>query len=93
MDAARLVRAVHLTVERVAPGRYLVTGGAEPHEVTVDAAGTLRCACTDALVHRGAIGCKHTLAVRLMRADADVLEALRDVVPMPKRARRARVAR
>ena len=92
MDAARLARAAHLTVERVAPGRYLVTGGAEPHEVTVDTGGVWRCDCTDYAVH-GGIGCKHTLAVRLRRADADVLEALRDVVPMPKRARRARVAR
>ena len=93
MDPARLSRAVHLEVEEVGPRRYAVTGGASPHVVTVGGDGALRCDCTDYAVHGGAVGCKHVLAVRLRLADTDVLAALRQVVPMPKRSKRKVAAR
>ena len=93
MDTTRLTRAVFLEAHRVGPGRWIVTGGAEPHVVTMAEGGAFACDCRDHAVHGGVVGCKHTLRVRLARADTDVLEALREVVPMPKRARRARVAR
>jgi hypothetical protein len=88
MDAARLARAVHLSVEEVGPGRYVVTGGAEPHVVTIGEGGGFACDCRDAAVHGVALGCKHVLAVRLRLADGDVLASLREVVAMPKRSKR-----
>lgn len=86
MDAARLARAVYLDAHRVRPGRWVVTGGAEPHDVTVDAGGVWRCDCADFSLRAG-VGCKHVLRVRLTRADSDVIAALRELIPMPKRKR------
>ena len=82
MDAARVARAVHLTIDERAPGIFEVRGGAGVHTVDLGA-GT--CDCTDFAVHGGP--CKHLLAVRLRRGDAEALEALRAVVPMPSRKR------
>lgn len=84
MDTTRLARAVHLTVQRLEPGRYLVTGGSAPHHVTA-AGGALVCDCTDAAIGHE---CKHVLCVRLWRGDPDAIMALRALVAMPKRSRR-----
>jgi len=93
MDTFRLSRAVHLDVEELGAGAWGVSGGAEPHVVTMGEDGALSCDCTDYEMHRGAIGCKHVLAVRLRLADSDVLAALREVVTLPKRAKRKARAR
>jgi L-asparaginase II len=83
---------VHLDAEESAPGRYVVTGGAAPHEVTESATGTLACDCADAACRAG-IECKHVLRVKLMRADPAVMAALKDVVPPPNRSRQYRCRR
>jgi len=85
MDTARLARAVHLTAQRVARGRYVVTGGAGAHVVTVTESGAA-CDCADFSIRGGP--CKHIVACRLRRGDPSMLAALRDLVPMPRRQRR-----
>jgi hypothetical protein len=85
MDATRLARAIHLSVSRMGPGHYVVTGGAAEHTVRA-VAGALVCDCTDAAMHGGA-ECKHVLAVRLRRGDPEALTALRELVSVPKRPR------
>lgn len=79
----RLARAVYLHAEPLADGTWRVSGGAEPHAVNL-AAGT--CDCADFTVRGGP--CKHVAACRLRSGDPETLEALRAVVPMPRRARR-----
>ena len=86
IDAGRLSRAVWLDVKPVAPGRYLVTGGADSHLVEIDG-GYVRCDCADAIL-RGD-GCKHSLLTRLICGDPAVVAALRQLVPRPSRAVRA----
>lgn len=90
VDRPRLQRAAHLTVERLAPGQYRVSGGAGVHLVTILATGP-RCDCVDGQMHP-AVACKHRLAVALRRLPAPICAALRDVVPLPRRARRKAVA-
>jgi len=85
IEKARLARALYLTARRTASGRYTVTGGMAPHEVTVDGE-RLTCGCADASLRAG-VECKHALAVLLRRGNLDVLAALRELVPMPKRRR------
>ena len=82
----RLARALWLDVKPVAPGRYLVSGGADGHVVVVDG-GWVRCDCPDFAI-RGD-GCKHALACRLHSGDPTVVTALRMLVPRPTRAVRA----
>ena len=81
IDAGRLRRAVWLEVHPVAPGRYLVSGGADDHMVDISA-GWVRCDCPDAQLHGD--GCKHGLCVRLHNGDPEVVRALRQLVPNPK---------
>lgn len=80
MDAARVQRAVHLTVDDAGEGLYLVSGGAAAHVVNLEA-GT--CDCTDFAVHGGP--CKHLVACRLVTGDREALAMLREIVPLPKR--------
>ena len=80
IDLTRLARAVHLSVQPVAPGRFLVSGGADDHMVDVSG-GLVRCGCRDAQIHGD--GCKHGLAVRLNSGDPEVVRAMRQLVARP----------
>ena len=86
IDPRRLARAVWLSCQRVAPDRWLVTGGADDHLVVVDG-GLVRCGCIDS--QRSGENCEHSLAVRLSEGDRDVVRVLRRLVPRPLRAMRA----
>jgi hypothetical protein len=80
IDTGRLRRAVHLDVDRVPDGRFMVTGGSS-QAYTVDLDAVIPCTCVDSQMgYRGA--CKHVLACRLLLADPEVLRALRNVVPI-----------
>jgi hypothetical protein len=87
VDLGRLARAVHLDAERLTDGRWLVSGGAQPHIVDLDAGS---CDCADSAVRGGP--CKHLQRVRLALGDAAALERLRALVPLPTRARRGKAA-
>jgi hypothetical protein len=76
VDLARLQRAIHLDVKRLSDGRFLVAG---TERRVVDLAAAFPCECPDARIQGGP--CKHELAVRLQVGDADVLAALRSIVP------------
>lgn len=91
MDTTRLARAVHLDVTADGPGRWLVSGGREPHTVTGDAPDALTCDCTDAAMRPNEL-CKHRLRVLLALGNFDVVTALRALVPLPSRPRRSRGA-
>ena len=82
IDLTRLARAVHLSVQPVAPGRYLVSGGADDHMVDISA-GWVRWICASGQSHHGD-GCKHGLSVRLHHGDPEVVRALRQLVPNPR---------
>jgi hypothetical protein len=71
---------VHLAASRAEDATWRLTGGARPH--VVDQAG--RCDCADFVMRH--TDCKHVLAVRLAHGDAEVLAALRQLVPLPKRS-------
>jgi SWIM zinc finger len=83
LSLERLARACHLEAERQPDGAWRVSGGERTQ--LVDAA-VRECSCTDFGVRGGA--CKHILAVRLRLGDPETLEALRLLVPPPRRARR-----
>jgi hypothetical protein len=76
IDLDRLARAIHLDDVRCGYGT-MVSGGSLAHRV--DDGGT--CDCRDFEIRGGP--CKHVLAVLLRNADAEVLKALRGLVPMP----------
>ena len=78
IDAGRLQRAIWLEVQPVAPGRYLVRGGAGDHIVEADG-GRVICHCLDS--ERAGDGCKHSLALRVRAGDGEVIDALRQLVP------------
>jgi helicase len=67
-DPYRLRRSLELEVRRVGE-RFIVTGGLEPHRVADR--GGLSCDCLD---HSNGHVCKHILAVRLHREDAEVVQ-------------------
>ncbi len=83
IDTERLHRAVWLDVKPVAPGRYLVTGGADSHVVVVDG-GWVLCDCLDSQFTGD--NCKHSLATRLHGGDPAVVKALRQLVVAPARS-------
>ena len=68
VDPYRLRRSLDLKVQTVGPGAYRVTGGLEPHEVTVSGPAWA-CDCVDR--ERGN-ACKHLLAVKRVRRDDEV---------------------
>ncbi|MEW5926017.1 MAG: hypothetical protein AB1941_00885 [Gemmatimonadota bacterium] len=77
VELARLERALELDAERLEDGRYLVTGGREPHYVDVRPSAAVACDCGD-MAWRGPpfLGpCKHVLRVRLACGDPIVLRA------------------
>lgn len=86
IDPGRLALAVHLDCRRIAPDRYLVSGGAGDQVLVIDG-GWVRCDCSDYPI-RGD-GCKHCLCVRLHSGDPQVVAALRMLVPRPSRSVRA----
>lgn len=92
VDPARLERSLGLRVRRVGQGRYLVTGGAEPHWVDLYTRRMPRCDCGDHL-WRDRI-CKHILAVLLREGDERVIGAVgrlvRDLREEARGSRRAR---
>ena len=79
IDSARLARAIHLDVERMSNGAWVVSGGSRMH--LVNAAATA-CDCSDHAMRGGP--CKHALAVRLASGDAETVRALRALVPRPR---------
>ena len=78
----REVAAAALACERIGRGRYVVTGGAEPHYVDLGAGGAALplCDCADAH-YRPAFACKHVVAARAAEA------ARRRRRPPPRRVR------
>lgn len=70
IDPYRFGRSLELRVENTDQSRYQVTGGAEPHEV-YSQNGTYSCDCKD---HAAGNLCKHTLAVRLLDKDPQLLQ-------------------
>lgn len=100
IEAARLERCLGLEVERTGRGRYLVTGGTEPHWVDLHSRLVPRCDCGDHLWRERV--CKHILAAMLHEGDERVIRevgglvrALRELVlshEKPRRRRRARAA-
>ncbi len=86
IDDARLARAVWLDCRRVAPDRYLVTGGRDDHVVVIRD-GRVICDCLDSQFTGD--NCKHSLVTRLHSGDPLVVKALRQLVPAPGRSVRA----
>ena len=82
IDPARLTRAIYLGAKLIDASTYQVRGGVADHMVEV-VDGRCYCDCVDAQV-RGP-GCKHSLLVRLLGGDPEVVKALRAVVPPPRR--------
>ena len=82
IDTGCLQRAIWLEVQPVAPGRYLVSGGEHDHVDDIDG-GLVVGHCPDS--PRAGDGCKHSLALRLRAGDGEVIDALRQLVPNPKR--------
>ena len=81
IDAGRLQRAIWLEAKPVDVSTYRVRWGTADHMVEV-VDGRRYCDCPDAQV-RGP-GCKHSLLVRLLGGDPEVVLALRRFVPPPK---------
>ena len=71
----RLVRSLELQGQRIAPGRYRVTGGSQSHWVDLYTTSLPRCDCGDHLWREQI--CKHILAALLREGDERVLAALR----------------
>jgi hypothetical protein len=71
----RLERSLELQGQRVAPGRYRVTGGSQTHWVDLYTTSLPRCDCGDHLWRERI--CKHILAALLREGDERVLTALR----------------
>ncbi len=82
IDAGRLARAVHLTATPIDVNTWRVRGGIADHVVQIDG-GRCYCDCVDAQV-RGD-GCKHSLLVRLLGGDREVVRGLRSLIPNPQR--------
>jgi hypothetical protein len=78
IDLTRLERSLDLRGDRVAPGRYRVTGGSQTHWVDLFTASLPRCDCGDHLWREQI--CKHILAALLREGDERVLTALRGLV-------------
>jgi hypothetical protein len=78
VDPARLERALGLEVQRIGRGRYLVTGGDEPHWVDLYTRQLPRCDCGDHLWRERV--CKHILAVMLREGDERVISAIARLV-------------
>ena len=78
VDPGRLRRAIHLSATPIDIDSWLVSGGSQDHTVEVRD-GECFCDCFDARIHGD--GCKHSLLVRLLGGDEEVVKALREIVP------------
>ncbi len=87
VDLDRLERGLELAAERVAEGRYRVSGGAGDHWVDLVTAAHPRCDCGDH-VWRDQV-CKHILAALLREGDERVVRALATVVARARALPRA----
>jgi hypothetical protein len=74
VDLSRLERSLGLHGERIAHGRYRVSGGGHEHWVDLLTAAHPRCDCGDHLWRERI--CKHILAALLREGDERVLAAL-----------------
>ena len=74
VDLGRLERSLVLHGERIAEGRYRVTGGDHEHWVDLITASHPRCDCGDHLWRERI--CKHILAALLREGNEHVLSAL-----------------
>ena len=95
IESGRLERCLGLTVEPVGPGRYVVTGGDEPHWVDLRSRFVPRCDCGDHLWRERV--CKHILAALLREGDERVIRevgglvhALRELLAVHEPPRRRR---
>jgi hypothetical protein len=97
IEAGRLERCLGLAVTPQGRGRYLVSGGTEPHWVDLHSRLVPRCDCGDHLWREQI--CKHILAAMLREGDERVIQevgglvhALRELVAShdPPRRRRRR---
>ncbi len=86
IEPGRLSRAIHLDAVPIDVDSYLVTGGAENHTVNVRD-GECFCDCFDFRLHGD--GCKHSLLVRLLGGDEEVVLALREIIPKTATATKA----
>ena len=80
IDSARLARAIHLDIEPLGEHEYRITGGQGMHVVALKAPPELECDCADYVLR--ATVCKHLLRALLAEGDREVIEALRDLVPI-----------
>jgi hypothetical protein len=71
-------RSLGLRGERVAEGRYRVTGGAHEHSVDLRTSSHPRCDCGDHLWRERI--CKHILAALLREGNERVLSALQQLL-------------
>lgn len=90
VELGRLERSLGLQGERVAPGRYRVTGGVHEHWVDLHTPEHPRCDCGDH-VWRDRI-CKHILFALLREGDERVLSALPALVARARAAAGAAAA-
>jgi hypothetical protein len=99
IEPGRLERCLGLSVQAAGRGRYLVSGGTEPHWVDLHSRLVPRCDCGDHLWRERI--CKHILAAMLREGDERVISevgglvhALRELVAShaPRRRRRRRGA-
>lgn len=73
VETDRLSRALQLSVRRTSRGRYVVSGGSEPHHVDLIDPSMERCDCGDFLWRN--VVCKHLLACLLREGDERVVRA------------------
>lgn len=78
VDLARLERSLDLNVRRVGRGRYLVSGGNEPHWVDLYNWQIPYCDCGDHIWRERV--CKHLLAVMLREGNEQVIAAIARLV-------------
>ena len=96
IETGRLERCLGLVVQPAGRGRYLVSGGTEPHWVELYAPLVPRCDCGDHLWRERV--CKHILAALLREGDPEIISAVGGLVrdlrtqatPPRKRRRKAK---
>lgn len=79
IDPYRLRRALELDIDHASAEILRISGGAEPHKVTVteDAFRNRTYACDCADFGKGNVNCKHVLRARLEHNDQTILDLLR----------------
>lgn len=86
VDLARLERSLQLEVRPAGRGRYLVSGGDEPHWVDLYTRKMPRCDCGDHIWRERV--CKHILAAMLREGDSRVIAAVGRLVDHVRRRER-----